>query len=103
MQVTRKLAKATREKDVPRYRIRDEAKTDQDQPSQGMHCQIPSKRAGKAICYFWGSAELSLVFEEKVEDGRSLRANNACPISGEAAVPHSITLLRRACQHSTEF
>jgi len=62
-----------------------QAKSGQDKPSQGIRCQIPYERARKAICCFWGSAELLLV-SRNVEDGRSLRANNARPISGEAAV-----------------
>lgn len=60
MQVTRKLAKAIREEDVPRYRIRDESaegKTGQDEPRQGIHCQIPYEQARKDICCFGVSAE----------------------------------------------
>jgi hypothetical protein len=94
MQVTRKLAKAIREEVVPRYRIRDKnakGKAGQDRPRKAKSRYLLSdsttyERAKKAICSFWGSAELLLV-SRNVEDGRSLRASNARPISGEAAVP----------------
>lgn len=56
----RKLAKAIREEDIPRYRIRDESakgRAGQDEPRQAIYYQIPYERARKAICFFWGSAE----------------------------------------------
>ena len=91
MQVTRKLAKAIREEDIPRYRIRDESakgKTGQDEPRQAIYYQIPYERARKAISCLWESAEFvtCIRISKNVEDGRSLRANSARPISGEAAV-----------------